>query len=709
MNEWLTHREMAEAVKRLKLSRLPASVQGWADHAERDGWASCPTLCRRRQGRGGGREYHLSLLPESLKAALQGEKSRAVVLQHQSEQRAIEVSRRQAISTADLSARQREVMEARSAVLSAIEAYQVAEGLSRRQAIVRFVAEPAVIRMSDTMLAAANDRSGDPSISRPTLYRWFGNRDDGGVVALAPLATKEKQDMPAWFWQFLRFFANPQKPCLHDALAEYAATLPVDRAPPSYDQVRRLMNRLGNVERHRGREGSLTLKARMAYVMRSTADLLPGCVYTSDGKTFDAEVAHPIHGKAFRPEISTVVDVATRRALGFSTSLAENQFGVVDALRHAVETAGVCAIFYTDRGPGYRNDLLDNQLTGVTERLGITKMHSLPYNSQARGIIERFNGSVWNRLAKEFDTYVGPDMDRQARQIVFKETRRDLKLFGTSRRLPSFQSFVDACNRAIAAYNARPHSSLPKIDDPVTGKRRHMSPDEAWAAHVDAGFEAVTVTASESADLFRPYVVRKTRRALVEFQTNSYFHLALEEFDGDDVLVGYDIHDASKVWVREIERARDGEERLGRLICIAQFAGNEQRYIPLTMERAAMEKRAAARARRLEDRLSEVEAELSPGRYLEGTDLAPMPMVELPDPVPANANQPEPAVAVEPRRRVFASDDELAAWALENPDELSANQLRVLRDCLQRPAALELFRLSGIDVERLRTVIRAAA
>lgn len=696
MKEWLTARDLAEAVKRLKLSALPTSVQGWNDHADREEWTSCVALHRRRQGRGGGREFHVSLLPDRLVAALQGEQSREVALVHQRERRELEIARRQALSTAGLSARQREVMTSRAALLSAIDAFRVAEGISRNAAIDHFMTEPGTFGVPAAVVATANDRANsERDVSARTIKRWFASREAGGVGALAPLATKERQDVPAWFWQFLRHYAQPQKPRLNTALAEYAATLPADRTPPNYDQVRRLVGRLGNVEKHRGREGSLTLKSRMAYVMRSTADLLPTCVYTADGKTFDAEVAHPIHGAPFRPEISTIVDVATRRALGFSVGLAENSFGVVDALRHAIERAGIPAIFYVDRGPGFRNELLDNQLTGITERLGITKLHSLPYNSQARGIIERFNGTVWNRLAREFDTYVGPDMDRQAKQFVFKETRRNLKLFGASRRLPPFASFIDACNRAIGAYNAKPHSSLPG----------RVSPDEAWAEHVRSGFEPVALSEGESADLFRPYVKRRTRRALVEFQTNSYFHLALEEFDGDDVLVGYDIHDAGKVWVRQIERGRDGEERLGRLICVAAFAGNEERYIPLTMERAAMEKRATARARRLEDRLAEVQAELSPGKYLEEDALAPVPMIEA-EPLPANANLP---AATEQRRRGFDTDADLAAWAIEHPSELSANQLRVLRDCLSRPAALELFRLSGIDVERLRTVIRTAA
>jgi putative transposase len=711
---FLSAQEIADTLVRLKLKVMPLTKKGVIDFIKREGWMDLPAnLCRKRMGRGGGFEYHISLLPDAVQQALHAEATREVVLANQEAKKAQDIARREKLSTANLSARQRDVLNARSAILSAIEMHQIANGLSQRQAIQSALVDPETVGISERLLTVANDRKqngGDVAkISLRTIQRWFEARESVGLGALAPLPTKEKQDVPSWFWQFLRFYAQPTKPCLTDALENYCKALPSHVMPPNYDQVRRLMARLGNVEKHRGREGSLTLKSRMAFTMRSTADLLPGCVYTADGKTFDAEIAHPIHGQPFRPEITSIVDVATRRCVGFSFGLAENTIGVVDALRYACEQNGIPAIFYVDRGPGFKNDVLDNQLTGVTERLGITKLHSLPQNSQARGIIERFNGSVWNPLSKEFDTYIGVDMDRQARQKSFKTTRKDIKQFGASSRLPSWQDFLTACANAVAAYNAKPHSSLP-------GK---MSPDQYWEYHVSTGFEIVPVLETEKNDLFRPYVKRRTRRAMIEWLTNSYFHLALEEFHGDDVLVGYDIHDASKVWVREIER-RDGEELMGRLICVAIFAGNEERYIPLTMERSAIEKRAASRARRLNDHLAEVEAELSPTRYLEATAQQPMPVIDVTqEPVSAgptlivsngqDVSRPATEVNGQPRKPTFASDEALAAWALNNPEKLTSNQVRVLRHALQKAAQIELFRLSGVDVDALRTLVRAAA
>lgn len=345
---FLTAQEIADAGVRLKLKALPNTKRGVQDHVDRHDWKSLPdSLCRKRAGRegGGGFEYHISLLPEALQAALHGEHTRELVAASQQAKKSQELAKREKLSTAALSARQREVMTARSAVLSAIEAHQIAEGMSQRQAIQSFLADPLAASITDAVMKAANDRNDSADVSMRTIQRWFSMRDTSGIGALAPLPTKEKQEVPSWFWQFLRFYAQPTKPCLTDALENYCKALPAHIMPPNYDQVRRLMARLGNVERHRGREGSLTLKSRMAYTLRSTADLLPGCVYTADGKTFDAEIAHPIHGQPFRPEITSIVDVATRRCVGFSFGLAENTIGVVDALRYACEQNGIPAIF----------------------------------------------------------------------------------------------------------------------------------------------------------------------------------------------------------------------------------------------------------------------------------------------------------------------------------------------------------------------------
>ncbi|MCH2165986.1 MAG: Mu transposase C-terminal domain-containing protein [Marinovum sp.] len=703
----MTAQEIADAAKRLGLSSVPHTKQGVNKRARTEGWSDADDLCRKRAGVGGGMEYHISLLPPAMQASLAAEVSRQVTMRDNQAKRGLEIVKRDVLDTSALTARQREVMNARSLVLAAVENVQVAEGRTRSQTVDLLVADPCKFDLDGETLALANDRkTQSTTLARRTVLRWFQYRDSSGIGALAPKATKGQENIPDWFWAFLPHYARPQKPCITEALDAFRLSASEVPAEASYDKVRRLLSKLGNVERHRGREGSLTLKARMAYVTRSTSDLLPTCVYTSDGKTFDAEVAHPIHGRPFRPEITSVVDVATRRCVGFSVGLAENAVGVVDALRYSCETYGVPAIFYVDRGAGFKNNVLDARLTGLMGRLGITKYHSLPQNSQARGIIERFQGSVWNKLSREFNTYVGAPMDRQARQKSFKITRRQIKEFGTSVTLPTWEEFLDQCRKAIEVYNEKPHAALPD----------RMSPNECWEWHVGNGFEPVAVTAHESADLFRPYVPRKVRRCLIEFNTNKYFHAGLQEYNGDTVLVGYDIHDANHVWVREVDQI-NGDEAPGRLICIAKFGGNEERYVPLTMERAAQEKRAEAASKRLAEKQRAVEEELGPAPMLEHQPELPMQAFETPaqsellegdfvrlgegsDVAEARATNGAPR---------FGSDDELALWALSHPDELHPTQVSVLIDCMNDPGDRQLLIDHGVDVEALADILRRAA
>ncbi|MCW5711298.1 Mu transposase C-terminal domain-containing protein [Shinella sp.] len=755
--EWFSARELAAIAKDRGVKSFPWSKRGVNILVAEQGWTALPAnLCRERSGRqgGGGKEFHISLLPEVMQDVINGRAVKALQQVAQEARSEIERKKVAALPVTSLRFRQRQAMEARGEILLAIERYGMLRGfVGLRRAILDFVQaqethaeratalekvqagdglsnrermaleQPSPLQgedgfglLTDT-LRLANDRSGGSfRVSRSTIYEWFKLRDAGGITALAPALTKEEEPISEEFGLFLTFYCKPSKLAATEALEDFKAKHP--GAKLTIEQVRyTLKHKLNDIERNVGREGLLTLRSRMAYVRRSTENLLPTTVYTADGKTFDAEVEHPVSKKAFKPEITSILDVATRRCVGFSIALKENVIAVTEALRKSCVDHGIPAIFYTDRGAGYKNKTFDADAGGLMGRLGITKAHALPYNSQAKGIIERFNGTVWNPLAKKLPTYLGAEMDKEAAKAAHKATRSDIKLFGSSRLLPSWEDFHAMCVEAIAVYNGKPHDGLPRYRDPETGTYRHYSPDEFWALHASDGFEPVPVSPDEVDDLFRPYEIRKVRRSLVEWNTNEYFHDALEAYHGEYVAVGYDLDQARYVWVRELDR---GEGQPGRLICVADFTGNKQDYFPKTFVQAAEEKRSKGRVTRLENKLRDAQAEFVRPYLIEQSAVPPMPIIDIssvPEPVPAapmlvvdNVNDTRsPQVAEQPRRRTFASDEELAVWALENPDQLTSNQVRVLRDCLQRPAAIELFRLSGIDLDALRTLIRAAA
>ncbi len=486
---WWSAQEIADLSKRSGFKVLPFSVRGVKNFIKRHDWDTVPNMSRQRVGRsgGGGTEYHFSLFPEQLIGYLQAESFKTQSKLTAKSNSALEETRKKELVTVDLTGRQRLVMDARAAILTAIEHIQIKKGQSRRKSILGFLAEFKAVDehpLSD-VVTTANDRATRTcKISRATLYNWFSMRELDGIAGLAPELTRTASDLPTWFTGFLKFYSLPQKPAAAAALRDFIVSLPDGSKAPNYDQVQRALKKMdlayGTMARHRGREGKLTLKARMAYVIRSTEGLLPSSVYTADGQTFDAEIAHPLHGQAFRPEITSILDVATRKWVGFSVGLSENTNVIVDALRMACELFGIPAIFYTDRGSGYKNHAFDDELTGFASRLGTTKMHALPYNSQAKGLIERFNGTVLVSLAKKFPTYIGADMDRQAMQKIHKLTRKELKEDGISKTLPSWSEFLEVMANAMTIYNDSPHSSL-----------KGASPNEAWQRHVADGFAPV--------------------------------------------------------------------------------------------------------------------------------------------------------------------------------------------------------------------------
>lgn len=754
MNQtFFTAAELAEIAKAGGLMNFPHTKRRVNSFIEREGWDALPST-RKRAGTkgGGGMEYHFQVLPEALQALIAGSQVKAgLIARHDLE---AERDRRQvaAIRTSALSAEARAVMDARAEVLVSIDGYAIAQGQTRAWAITRFaqalsayagrqeierrrdageiltpreaasLAHPLILTSSDGFqidpcrVKIANDRArATEAISERSIQRWFKARDERGVIALAPAATKEVKPIPAAFADFLKFYARPSKPTIADAHGEYlkaaAAVDVLQRMPLTLAQVKYILReRMNNIEKQVGREGLLTLRSRLAYVTRTTDDMWPTTIYTADGKTFDAEVADPVTKRPIRPEITTVLDVVTRKVVGISLARSENQRSVAEALRNACVASGIPAIFYVDRGPGYRNQALDADVSGLMGRLGITKMHAAPYGSQAKGRIERPNATIWDALAKRFTTYIGADMDKEAGQKVHKITRRELKEFGESRHLPTWEEFVRLAWAMVEEYNNKIHTSLPKFEDPQSGKTRHMTPNEAWAAHVAAGFEPVPVDQGEVDDLFRPYEIRTASRSEVQWNGNKFFHEALEAYHQKKVMVGYDYHQADRVWVREFDR---DSGQPGRLICVARFGGNSERYVPLSFEQAAIENRAKGRLRRLDAKREAIEAERDGLLQIEfeGTEVADF-IETAPTPEPAevalvinNASEAPPAV----RRRVFASDADLAVWALANPHEVSARQLEVLRDCMARSNARELFRLSGVDTEALRTLLRAAA
>lgn len=615
--EWLTACELAA----LALPGLPGTESAIIRRAKREDWSF-----RKRSGRGGGREYHISSLPKEARDALLDQAIAALpealcaLPAPAAKSLPVKAEETAALpAPATLKGWQRETMDARCAILNTLEQLASAHGVNNAIATLvkqsKACALPAHLQSLVGQANARKGKIGARTLSRSTLLRWKRElaAASGNPVALAPVDAQDDPRLPAerraravpeWAPYFLKCYRKPQKPSVQDALDELeeSGALPPHLALPSPSQCYRLLEKMSIVERERGRRSGSELRALKGYRHRDTSQFDPCDIYQCDGHSFKARVAHPVHGKPFHPEVCAVIDSATRLVMGWSAGLSESNQTVADALRHACAVSpekpygGIPAIFYTDPGSGNKAHVNADPALGRYARLGVDFRTGIVGNSQARGLIERLQQTLWIKAAKQLATYTGRDMDHTTEYKTTRLVDAQVRKTGKSELLPSWPQFLDLCRQAVERYNNTPHRSLPKITD-ESGRRRHMTPLEAWGQHLARGWTQPTLSQIELDDCFRPRVEVTTRRGEVRLFGNLYYHGELVHHGGEKVFVEYEVQDGSRVWVRD---------RQERLICIAGFEANKSAAQPVSAVEAARAEREKRRMAVVERKREEI-------------------------------------------------------------------------------------------------------
>jgi putative transposase len=185
-----------------------------------------------------------------------------------------------------------------------------------------------------------------------------------------------------------------------------------------------------------------------------------------------------------------------------------------------------------------------------------------------------------------------------------------------------------------------------------------MSPDEAWALEEAKGWQPRRLDAIEAQLLYRPETARKCLRGLVRLWNGEYFNRALEHYHDRTLRIGYDIHDAGRVWVSDED---------GRFICIALLDGHARPEFP--PERIAIAESRAEQLHR-ERRQRRVALKKKQIREIESEGrIAP----ELPAPAEIT-----PAIEESYQRQIAAmpAAEEARAKTVEELDEELIAELR---------------------------------
>jgi len=218
----------------------------------------------------------------------------------------------------------------------------------------------------------------------------------------------------------------------------------------SYSTVLRIIREIPPSVRTLGREGKRAFRERYGvYIPRTYQDLRNREIFCGDHHEFDLFV-YASSGKLFRPWISAWLDLKTEVLPGWFISARPNSETIALAYRHAVlpkrdKIMGLSETVYVDNGRDYRSHYLEGTnrdlgrmqlgttetfasahgiqtlseeaMEGLWRQLGVSTLHTLPANPQAKPI-ERFFGTVERDLIQELPGWCGNSPETRPGDIL---------------------------------------------------------------------------------------------------------------------------------------------------------------------------------------------------------------------------------------------------------------------------------------------------
>ncbi|WP_068317443.1 DDE-type integrase/transposase/recombinase [Polycladidibacter hongkongensis] len=431
MKQWWSTNELIEA-------RLPglASAAAISRCATEMNWAAAPDRYRRRAGRGGAREIHLSLLPQLAQDALAAraamDRINSAPLNETSEQ----ISYKQ--DAANTSVERRD-LDARLAILSAIQSYQNDRACSFSKAL-RVVSD----QYNAGEIKIANwVKDTIPSFKKSAAYNWRAAMENGDFSSLA--STKKLSRAQTGVLEAAHSGAVKQfilgliakqphlscKPIRAAVIAKFGESFELVASsgevktvacPPlrtfqhhikawKQEHANELL-RLTNPDKYKGSVRMVAAGGASANIHRLNQlweiDASPADVMTTEG----------------RWHIYACVDVFSRRALVLVTQTPRaDAVGVL--IRDAIAKWGVPEAVKTDNG----SDFVAKQTERLFAALGVEVLTCDAYSPEQKPHVERFIGTWQRGFAELLPGYVGHSV---ADRTVIESRKRFSDRLGTS-------------------------------------------------------------------------------------------------------------------------------------------------------------------------------------------------------------------------------------------------------------------------------------
>jgi hypothetical protein len=429
---WWSASEIAEA----GLPDMPTTTRAVQIMAKREGWAAQQGKVRRRSGRGGGLEYHVSLFPIRARTALMQTPAAAEA------------------------PRPREVVWAEYETLRDSAKAKASE----RLAVLREIDDLEGIGLTRT--EAVRAAAAKIKVSEKTLWNWLalveGVAREDRLAHLAPRPGGAKGQRVAVDDRFLdlvkaSYFTQSGAPltAAHEWAVEVAQAEGIPVAP--IHQVRRTLE--ASVPKHVQiylRKGPHALARYFPHQTRDKTYLRVLECVQADYHKFDVFVRFPDREKPGRIQMIAISDVYSGKFLAYRLSETANGHTVQLTFADLVRRYGIPDHVLLDNGHEFVNKVMtgqvehrhrfklkDDDVLGLFPLLGIEVHFATPGWGQAKPI-ERAFRDLCDRVAKhpEFvGAYTGPHT--QAKPENYQ-----------SKAIP-LEQFRAVLDREIAAHNAR--------------------------------------------------------------------------------------------------------------------------------------------------------------------------------------------------------------------------------------------------------------
>lgn len=534
---WFTAAELAE----LKLPGLPRSKRNINERAVVEGWAlrvdgAGAPLARPRAGRGGGLEYHLSIVPTAARAAIAGMGVAAGA-----------VVRTDPPTVCDSAAMWRQL--------------EAAGAKARAEAERRLTAITLVEALEEaglTRSAAVASAGGQLSIGGSTLWSWISLID--GVAAadrLAYLAPRRRGGgaetaVDEGAWQFLLSdYLRPEAPtfssCFYRCQRDYAdprgLSLPVERT------LRRKLER--EVDQRlviARREGAEALRRSLPAQQRTVRELHALEAVNIDGHRFDVFVRWP-DGRVGRPMMVAVQDIYSRKILAHRIDESENALATRLVFADLFRDWGIPRACVLDNGRAFaskaitggaksrfRFKIREEEPTGVLTALGVQIHWATPYRGLSKPI-ERAFRDLCDTIARH-----------PAMAGAYTGNKPDAKPENYGSAAVPIERFRELVAAGIAAHNAKP------------GRRTEIAAGRASFDQVFADSYAVAPIGRATPEQLRLALLTAEERTCdrrtgeVTLEGNRYWTSELSAHAGEKLTVRFDpddLHGQVHVYARD--------------------------------------------------------------------------------------------------------------------------------------------------------------